>query len=415
MRNIRTGFFLFCWSILFIPTGKLFAFSGDSLLSKDSLNTAEADFRLPKPHVARNYIRPCVYVNYFTTGSNPTRGTLHPFYDKGIDAHLGNYKFSEANLGLYVPLYTHTKFVGSDSTDINTFHLLMTMNGLSDMPDFTGLAKQHKLYKLGVGARIIYGFGSRFVLFYDASPYVVGDRYNSQQTQQFRLASSVVLNIMVNPYFSWRIGATKTYLFGNRNYLPMIGFRAGKLDSKFYFSFQLPRYISFNFQPTPKFSWSIYSRAYGGLYNMSNGDSIYNGRDSAIRFGQTGLANGVRLDFRTGPDFSFFVSSGFAVNNVIRFYSFSYNHDHNQQPFIPFYKSRQDPTLFLNFGLTWRFGESKRSTGNYLMYDIFSLNNDFDPGDNNMGPGNGDITPKEQMKKVQYKDVVDLIDDTDLY
>ena len=198
----------------------------------------------------------------------------------------------------------------------------------------------------------------------------------------------------------------------------MLGVRIGKLDGKFYFSAQFPRYISFNFQPTPKFSWSIYSKAYGGLYNISNGDSIYLGRDSVIQFGQRGLANGVRFDFRTGPNFSFFVSTGLAVDNSIAFYSYSFNHDHPFRPLGPFYKGRPDPTGFINAGLTWRFGKSKKSAGNYLMYDIFSLNNDMDPGDNNSGPGNGDITPqqkKDAMNKVQYKDVSDLIDDTDLY
>jgi hypothetical protein len=74
--------------------------------------------------------------------------------------------------------------------------------------------------------------------------------------------------------------------------------------------------------------------------------------------------------------------------------------------------------MFVNFGITWRFGKAKKSNGNYLMYDIMDLNNTMDPGDNNSGPGNNDIrngTEKDEMKKVQYKDVSDLIDDTDLY
>jgi hypothetical protein len=393
----------------------LFAFNGDSLLSS-------TNFRASKPREVRNYIRPCVYFNYFTTGSRPTKGQIDPLHDRILDAKLGNYKFAQSNLGLYVPLYTHTKFAGNDSTEVKTFHLLMTMNGVSDMPTFSALTKQHKLYKLGLGMRMIYGFGSKFVLFFDASPYIVGDKFDAQQTQQLRFASSIVFNFMVDPALSFRVGATRTFLFGNKYYLPMLGVRIGKLDGKCYFSAQFPRYISVNFQPGPKFSWSLYSKAYGGLYNISNGDSIYLGRDSVIQFGQRGLANGVRFDFRTGPNFSFYVSSGLAVNNTISFFSYSFNQQQQQQhplrPLGPFYRGRPDPTLFINVGLTWRFGKSKKSAGNYLMYDIFSLNNDMDPGDNNAGPGNADITPqqkKDAMNKVQYKDVVDLIDDTDLY
>jgi hypothetical protein len=420
MRNSRTIFFFFCLTILFIPDEKLFAFSGDTLLFvRDSVLfknnfSSENIFKSDKPREVRNYIRPCIYINAFNTGSRPMKGSV-----PALNHRLGDYQFATGNIGAYIPLYTHTKLGKKDSTNINTFHLLLTINALADHPTFSGLEKQHILYKTGIGLRAIYGFGSRAVLFIDASPYLVGDKYDKQQTQQLRLASSFVFNYMVSPDFSWRLGATKTFLFGNRLYLPMVGFRVGKLDSKFYFSVQFPRYISFNFQPSPKFSWSIYSKAYGGLYNISNGDSLYMYGDSVIQFGQTGLINGVRFDFRFGPNFSFFASGGFAVRNHIWLYSYSYNQMYHQRPLAHFYNGVPDPSLFLNFGLTWRFGQAKKSSGNYLMYDIFSLNNDMDPGDNNSGPGNGDITPemkkKKDMKKVQYKDVIDLIDDTDLY
>ncbi len=404
------SFLVLGWLIIFMPASALYAGVGDSLLSKNFIRSA-------KQREVRNYIRPCLYMNFYSSGSRPIQaGRTNA--SQAITARLGDYKFVTTNLGFYTPLYTKTKFAGKDSTDVNTFHLLMTLNALTDQPRFSGLDKQHKLYKAGIGLRAIYGFGSQFVLFVDASPYVVGDKYDKQQTQQVRLASSAVFNFMISPAFSMRFGVTRTFLFGNRYYLPMMGFRIGRLDSKFYFSLQFPRAMSFNFQPGPKFSFSIYSKTYGGLYNFSNGDSLYPFGDSVIQFGQTGISNGIRFDFRPGPNFSFFVASGFAVRNHIWLYSASFNERNNNKPFAHFYDGKPEPALFINFGLTWRFGKAKKSSGNYLMYDIFDLNNTMDPGDNNSGPGNGDIrngTKEEEMKKVQYKDVEDLIDDTDLY
>ncbi len=402
--------FLLCWLIYFLPASLLHAGEGDSLMPKHFS-------RAPKQREVRNYIRPCLYSNFFATGSRPMKGGPSA-PQQFLTARLGNYKFVSSNIGFYCPLYTHTSFSGNDSSNVNTFHLLMTMNGLSDQPRFSGLEKQHKLYKIGLGLRMIYGFGSKFILFIDASPYIVGDKFDKQQTQQFRLASSVVFNWMISPSFSVRGGATKTYLFGNRFYLPMLGFRIGKLDSKFYFNAQFPRLISFNFQPTPKFSFSIYSKAYGGLYNISNGDSLYPFGDSVIQLGQTGLSNGIRYDFRPSPNFSFYFAGGFAVRNHVWLYSHSFNQMNHTKPFAHFYDGNPAPSLFLSFGITWRFGQAKKASGNYLMYDIMDLNNTMDAGDNNEGPGNGDIrkaSKEEEMKKVQYKDVVDLIDDTDLY
>ena len=410
MRSKLIPLFLLSWLISIMPVSSLYAGAGDSILPP-------AFFRQAKPREVRNYIRPCLYLNFYSTGSRALKSE-NTAPSQALTNRLGNYKFITNNIGFYAPLYTHTSFRGKDSTDVNTFHLLFTFNALADRPEFSGLHKQHSLYKIGAGLRVIYGFGSKFILFADASPYVTGDDYDKRNTRQLRLASSAVFNFMISPSFSMRFGVTKTFLFGNRYYLPMVGFRIGKLDSKFYMSIQFPRFISFNFQPSPKFSYSIYSRVYGGLYKISNGDSIYPFGDAVIQFGQTGLSNGVRFDFRPGPNFSFFLSSGFAVRNHIWFYSRSYNQSNHNHPYAHFYDGTPDGTLFLNIGLTWRFGKAKKSAGNYLMYDIFDLNNTMDPGDNNSGPGNTDIRPatkEEEMQKVQYKDVKDLIDETDLY
>jgi hypothetical protein len=410
MRSAKHFLLLLSWLIIFLPASVLHAGVNDSLNQKQFFSAAQQ-------REVRNYIRPCLYMNLYATGSRPMK-SMNSIPSQMLTTRLGNYKFITSNIGFYCPLYTHTSIDKNDSSNLNTFHLLMTMNGLLDQPRFSGLDQQHKLYKIGMGLRAIYGFGSKFILFVDASPYVVGDKYDKQQTQQFKFASAAVFNWMINPSFSVRGGITKTFLFGNRNYLPMLGFRIGKLDSKFYFNIQFPRVISFNFQPTPKFSFSIYSKSYGGLYNISNGDSLYPFGDKIIQFGQTGLSNGVRFDFRPSPNFSFFVAGGFAVREHVWLYSHSFNQQNHARPIANFFDGQPAPSLFVNFGIACRFGSAKKSSGNYLMYDIMDLNNTMDPGDNNSGPGNGDIrkaSKEEEMKKVQYKDVVDLIDDTDLY
>ncbi len=367
-----------------------------------------------KQREIRNYIRPTLSFSFFSTGARDVKGNIPILTDR-----LGQYKFMQSSLSFYTPLYTRTRFVGADSTNVNTFHLLFTLNALTDRPEFSGLEKQHKLYKFGVGIRTIWTFNSKFIMFADVSPFATGDKYNEQATSRLRLGATVVFNYMVSPKFSFRVGVTKNFLLGNKFYMPMVGIRIGKLDSKCYFQFQFPRHTSLTIQPSPKFTINIYSRAYGGLYNLSNEDSLYLGSDSVIQFGHFGVANGIRFDFRPGPNFNFFLSGGLAVRNYMWLYSYSHNRPNDQASLGPFYKARPDPTIFLQAGITIRFGKAKRSAGNYLMYDVFDLNNTMDPGDNNNNPGNGDITPemkkKKEMEKVQYKDVEDLVDEADLY
>lgn len=400
-----------CW-LLLLPA---FAFAaGDTSQAEQRirLQPLPNSLQLKTQREVRNYIRPCISASFYSTGLRDVKGNV-----PALDRRLKQYSFNQSSIAFYTPLWTHTRFVGKDSTDVNTFHLLFTINALTDRPTFTGLNKQHELYKLSMGVRGIWAFKSNCIVFADVTPLVTGDKYNEQATKRLRMGSTFVMNFMFSPKFSLRIGATKNFLFGNRYYLPMIGFRVGKLDGKCYFQLQFPRHASLTIQPSPKFTINIYSRAYGGLYNISNGDSLYFGNDSVIQYGYRGVANGMRFDYRPGPNFSCFVSGGFDVRNHLRLFSYEVNQD-NFGPLTPFYKASPAGTIFLNAGITVRFGKAKRSQGNYLMYDVFDLNNQMDPGDNNLNPGNSDIrkaAEQREMKNVQYKDVEDLVDETDLY
>jgi hypothetical protein len=247
---------------------------------------------------------------------------------------------------------------------------------------------------------------------------IFGDASDRANTRVLRLGATLAANFLVNPGLSFRFGVTRSFLFGNKNFLPMIGMRIGKLDGLVYLNIQLPRTVSLHIQPTEKFAFSIYSRTQGGLYNFSNKDSIYLGNDDVIQFGQTGIANGIRFDFRPGPNFNFFASGGFAVRNRIWFYSYTYNRANDLRPLAPFYEAKPQGTIFVHVGLTWRFGKSKNAQGNYLMYEIYDMNNSSDPGDNNTMPGNGYIrrsAKAKEMHKVKLEDVGDLIQEADLY
>lgn len=409
--------FITCWMILLPAIA--FCYQGDTADAVvEPMQNTDVKVPLPpslefrsKPREVRNYIRPTISLSIFNTGSRRTRGNV-PF----LNNRLGDYQYFQSSLSFYAPLYTKTKFYGGDSTRIKTFHLLFTVNAVTDRPSFSELPKQHELYKLAIGVRGIWT-KKRGVFFADITPFAAGDKYNEQQTARVRLGTTFVYNHMVKPWFSWRIGITKTFLYGNKLFLPMIGFRLGRLDGDVYLQAQFPRHVSLTIQPSPKFSINIYSRAYGGVYNISNEDSLYIGNDSVIHFGHFGIANGVRFDFRPNPSINFFISGGLAMQNYIWLYSYSFNQQNNLAPFDPFYKARPAPTMFLNFGCTIRFGKAKRSQGNYLMYDAFDLNNQMDPGDN--GNYAGSDIPKAaeeaEMSKVQYKDVEDLVDETDLY
>lgn len=412
-RRHSIHFLMVCWMLL-LPAVAFCGHVGfDSTQAGQASITDNMYYRLKSQREVRNYIRPTLSFSIFNSNYRSVRGSI-----PALDARMGNYKYFQSSLSFYTPLWTRTKFRGADSAEVRTFHLLLTLNTLTDRPQFDGLQKQHELYKLAIGVRGIWTWKSRCVFFADITPLVTGDKYNDQATSRLRMGSTFVFNYMVSPQFSFRLGLTKTFLYGNKFFLPMIGLRIGRLDGPVYLQIQFPRHASLTIQPSPKVSLQFFSRVYGGLYNISNEDSLYIGNDSVIQFGHLGVANGFRVDIRTGPNFNFFFGGGLATRNYIWLYSYEYNQANELNPLAPFYNARPASTLFIQAGVTFRFGKAKRSQGNYLMYDVFDLNNQMDPGDNNNNPGNGDIrkaAKASEMERVQYKDVEDLVDETDLY
>jgi hypothetical protein len=372
---------------------------------------------LASQRTVRNYIRPSFSFNTFITAEQPLVPVRRS--SQSVNDSLSDYRYSETQLAFITPLYTHTKFGKKDSTAVNTFHLLFTASAVRIRPYFSGLEHQHILSRTGVSLRALYTFNSKFVVFYDASPFVVADQYRGEKINKPRFATTAIFNWMVHPGFSLRAGFTRTFRFGNKNVLPIIGVRLGKLDGKVYFTAQYPRFAALVYQPTPKLSISAYSRAYGSLFFISNRDSLYPGNDQQLQLGQLGLANGLRIDFRANSNFSCFASAGYSQNRIL-LYSESFNNAVGAVGLLrPFYNGRiSEPALFIHAGISLRFGKAKTSAGNYLMYDAFELNNSNDAVDGNNMPGNGDIPARntqQQAQKIQYQDVQDLISDSDLY
>lgn len=398
--------------LLLLPAAG-FAFPGDTL------QRAKGDalpVELRKKKEPQNYIRPELYFSRYSTGvreTTPLKGT--PVL---LDKMLGDYGFQHYNFGFYAPLLTRSWY-RKDSVSLANFHLLATVNANSAQPIFSGIENQHKLYKFGVGLRMIYNTGKQSILFLDMSPYSVGDKFDKTTTRQGRYASIFAWSWTAKSKdFALRLGVTRTYIFGNRYVLPMLGFRFGELD-KCYLSIQLPRSITAAWVVNKNLTLSMYTKPFGGLYRFSNKDSIYLGNDKVLQFGRWELTSGFRADVNLGHDFSFFAAGGVSGNNRVMLSAPSFgNNNSSLSTLAPFYRAKVANAPFLDIGLSVRFGRSKKIAGNSNIYEVIDMNGSFDPGDNNAGPGNTQIpakAAKREMEQVKYKDVSDLFNMSDLY
>jgi hypothetical protein len=370
---------------------------------------AQASFDSLKIKLPKHYFKTVILLDSYQKNSKDIKDT-----SDFINKQLKSYGVRQFIFSLNTPIATIEKPTGDSGITKNT-HILLTANYANLQPVFSGIP-QHNLVKAGVGLRVIFNSGKKSVWFIDASPFITKD-ITYKSNPYYRLASTIVYSYNVNDHFNWRIGATKSFLWGNRLYLPFFGLRFGRLD-KTNLSIQFPRCINLNIPVGQKLIFSLYTKPQGGMYNFSNHDSLYYiGNDATFHFTRYEINSGLRADVRVNPWFNFYVALGLSTKNNITFYSEKANKDKPRLPYAKYFYNKNMPsTLFLNFGLVFKFGKTKSYFYNRNIYDAIDLNNTIGDGDNNISNGNTQIpnAPKTVKKNVNLSSVQDLIDYNDL-
>lgn len=353
-----------------------------------------------KVEIPKHYFRTVIVIDAYRKPETNIKDTLD--YQS---RRLKTYGVKQLDLSFYTPLATFEEH--PDSTTITNSHVLLTGNYTAFRPVFEGI-DQHKLVKLGIGIRYIYNSGRKGVWFIDAAPFVTKDvTYASRG--YFRLGSTIVYSHNAKTWFNWRLGITKSFQWGNRFYWPFIGLRFGRLD-KINLSIQFPRSINLNMPVGSRFIFSLYTKPQGGMYNFSNHDSLDKRKtETTFNFTRYEINTGWRIDYRTGPNFNFYIAMGVSSRNNITFYSERANRSRPRAPYRTyFYSQNMTPTLYLNFGFVIHFGKTRAYYNNKTLYDAMNINSTMN------GDGNAPIplTPKKKSE-LNLESVRDLVDYND--
>lgn len=355
--------------------------------------------------VPKHYFQSVFVLDVYRKPTRNINDTVNP-----ISRRLQTYGIKQANLSFQIPVFTRDfKGFGKDSNVIGNTHLLITGTFMNLRPQFEGLS-EHRLTKRGVGVRYIYNSGKKGVWFFDVSPFVTRDA-SFRSAPYFRLASTAIYSHNVNDYFNFRVGLTKSFLWGNRFYLPFLGLRVGKLD-KLNLSIQFPRSVTLYVPMGANVVLSCYSRPQGGMFNFSNKDSLYSNKAySTFHFTRYEINTGFRFDFRLGSKFSLYLSSGFSTQNNVTFYSDKANSKRSRLPYkVYFYEKNFAPGLFFDMGAVFKFGKSRSIYNNRNLYDAIDLNNT-----NSQNNGNRQIPlkPSKSPSNLNLESIQDLIDYND--
>lgn len=325
---------------------------------------------------------------------------------------LKDYAVKQYNLSFYTPIATINNY-SHDSTINDNTHYLLTGNFMLLQPQFGGL-QQHLLTKMGLGFRLIHNTGKKGLFFAEFSPFVTSDN-TLKGANYWRMASTILYSHLFNDRFNLRVGITKSFLWGNRHYLPFFGVRIGKLDGV-NLSFQFPRNINLQVPLSQSVRLNAHVKPQGGMFLFSNVDTLYfKNTDRKFHFTRYEVLAGLRIDVTATEHFAFYVAGGISGRNNITLYSEQANTKYKRLPLRKtFYELNTAPTGFINLGCVIRFGKRKSIGKNTNLYEAIDLNNGIDPGDNGLIIPNSEIRKANtERSNLKLKDVQDLIDYND--
>ncbi len=367
---------------------------------KDTVKKSEAT---PPKH----YIKPCLYISWYGI---PDRAVTPRIDSLPVDGRY--YQFRQRNFGLNAPLYTST-WLSTDSSKIESFQVITSINSTKERIESSILNEPRTFRRTSIAIKGIYSDGGKNSYFMAIAPFSSFDQYTSARKGS-RLATVFIYNRTVNEKFSYRLGFMRTFVFGKKLALPIIGFRYGRLDGV-NFNMQLIRNMSLNMPIGKHFYYSIFTRPMGSAYSFRNDfNTGFLNKGTTVELRRWELLTGMTLTYRANGAFSMFVSTGISRG----FVSFA----ESSKRIAIKRDTYQEYTLkqggYLNIGLNFYFGRSKQINGNYGMYDVLDLNSTYGNDDNNINLGNSQIPAQNkamQVKNLQFNDVKDLISETDIY
>ncbi len=328
-----------------------------------------------------------------------------------VSNKLKSYQIKQNTIAFNIPVFTKD-IIKRDSLMAN-MSFLFTGYFLSYNPNFSGLPEKHILTKNGIGVRFVYNTGRKSIFFADFSPFSTIDR-GYQETRITRLASLFLWSYTFSSQFNLRLGLTKSFMWGNRYYLPYIGFRIGALN-KVNFSLQFPRVMSLNIPIHSKFQVSLFTKPQGGVFTISNKDTIYAAflnQNKLVYLGRYEFLGGLRVDVKPVKFLSLYVSLGSSINNYLGLYSLSFNRSRN---FIyrSFFVHQWEKSTFVNFGIVGYFGKTKSYYQMDKIDEMIHLNNEMGVGDNNLQVFQVTDNMRKEKFKVSNNEVADLINSFD--
>ena len=338
-----------------------------------------------------------------------------------------SYAFNELSVGFYSPIFSHTSVnVESNKRYKSHFTLLATGSFVKSKPKLDLFSTERNFLRISTGLRALYFNGNKSLWMVNVSPFVAEDNFTIKNAK-WRMYGDFIYSRVVNKLFSYKLGMSYTYRFGEGGLLPVLGVRIGDYN-KHFLSIQFPKNISYNVKLSPKIYIGAFIRPNGGIYrfklNKPDQSVLQNHLESkTLVLTRSDYLSGLMLNMAVSPSFYLCVNSGVAYNRSV---GLSVNNNFNGKGGVTAFRGtgrtlNVENSVFFNISLTYYFGKPTYSSGFSPLLEMKALNSTHDAGDlNNSNDAitndmnqvtEKDIRKKEAQSSLEdnYKDIQDFL------
>ncbi|MFA9214701.1 MAG: DUF6268 family outer membrane beta-barrel protein [Candidatus Methylacidiphilales bacterium] len=305
--------------------------------------------------------------NYFGNNLSISFNTQSLSMLKNSDSLLNekyNFRFSQFSIGYKHELYSK----------INTKNNTLTFSQISVLPalqlgnaSFGAPNLDRTLINLRLSLLGIFHTSAKSTFLVTATTFANEDEYTLPDAT-LRYAGIFLYNRKVDNKFSYRAGATFTYLFGEPLFLPVLGFRL-QTSKKSILNVNLPYSLNWKKQtkiPTLFYGFSL--RPNGGINQYQNKLSVDTTNQTLMLRRRTVILTAdIRLINKKS---TFLFQLGFNLNPRVQFTK------QNTNEIVNNFKFNGSNSLFANITYIWFIGPDKRKTATNKNSDIQNITED---------------------------------------
>lgn len=233
------------------------------------------------------------------------------------DVSGATYRFSGLSLGMMLPVYTKIATQRNDTTPPSRLAFTLQPSLSWSMLNISYLNQERILLNPQLTVGSYYTFRRKNMVLVNIRAMFNEDEFTINNPEP-RYAFTTLYSRKVNARFSYFAGAAYSYVFGEGQFLPLLGGRFG-WGKRSRVNIVLPLQVTYRTQLSPRLRLSVYLRPQGGINRFENRLTIADSSQKVLVFRRRSVMFGAAFSYKLKNNLAVVIDPAFMTAQKISF------------------------------------------------------------------------------------------------